>query len=55
MAANREKASRVVRNIFSQGVERRDRVINHAKTQYGYTNNNIHFIEQKLNAVGVYD
>ncbi len=54
-SANRRKASRIVSDLFSQGFEHRDRMIGTAKAQYGYTNANIHFIEERLNAVGVYD
>jgi hypothetical protein len=54
-SANRRKAGRIVSDLFGQGFENRDRMIGMAKSQYGYTNANIHFIEERLNAVGVYD
>ena len=54
-AANRRKAGRIVSDLFNQGFENRDRMIDMAMTFYGYTDNNIHFIEERLNSVGVYD
>lgn len=54
-AASRRRADSIVQSLFDQGFEHRDRMIGMAKAHYGYTNDNIHFIEEKLNSVGVYD
>ena len=52
---NRKRAKNVLSELFNQGFERRQRILDMAKSFYGFNDNKIKFLEEELDKVGVFD
>jgi hypothetical protein len=54
-AKDRARADKLMVDLFQQGFEHRDRILEMAKHHYGYNDHMLHMLKGQLNRVGVYD
>lgn len=54
-AKDRARADKLMGDLFQQGYENRQRMLNAAKYTYGYNDHMLHMLEGQLDKVGVYD
>jgi len=54
-AKDRARADKLMGDLFQQGYEHRQRILNAAKHTYGYDEHMLHMLEGQLDRVGVFD
>jgi len=54
-AKDRARADRLMGDLFQQGFEHRQRMLDDAKYTYGFDDHMLHMLEGQLDRVGVYD
>jgi hypothetical protein len=54
-AKDRARADKVMGDLFQQGFEHRQRILDMAKHHYGFDAHMLHMLEERLDRVGVFD